>query len=143
MTNSDTFRANLANLAATFPVLDVKRVRHGRDPADGLDCAGFLLWTYRACGLPIDELDMDYDAAGELWAQQLIPSRLTLAFREVPRSAITYDGDVWVTRARGLVLAFLQVGRHLWKMDDRLRACSLDTRNVGHWRVWRHRSLPA
>lgn len=127
--------------------MNARRVSHGRKPSDGLDCCGFLLWVYRECGLPIDEIDLEYDGAGELWTQSQINARLSTVFRELTtgelRAGLGANGDVWVMREAGRVFPMLRVGPLLWKMSDRLRAFPIDGRNISRWRVWRHRLFDA
>jgi cell wall-associated NlpC family hydrolase len=90
--------ANFVRALASLPP-KIPFVVHGRDPATGLDCIGFVLAVYRAAGEPIDDLDVPYGRTDvrNPTRQPLMINRLRLRFVEVKANwDELQDGDLLV-----------------------------------------------
>ena len=137
----DVFRRAVAGLPP-----GMRWVCHGRDPATGLDCWGFVLAVYREAGLPIDELDLPYGVRDRNRPTRLslIHERLSAAFHRVA-VAVPLDcrpGDVLLVTGGKLVHPGIYLGGRLVEMShDGLKATIISRAWPWVSGVYRHRRL--
>jgi hypothetical protein len=119
MSRATDFPAAVAALPARVPAL-----HRGRDPRVGLDCAGLLLWVYRAAGAPFDAADRPYGRRDALRIDLSGVVGGTGRFADVTAAVAgrlgDADGDVWVIDGRPAPHYGVQVGGLVYHMTDEL-----------------------
>jgi cell wall-associated NlpC family hydrolase len=135
-----TFAQALAQIPA-----DVPRKHHGRDPAEGIDCLGFVLVIYRAIGVPFDDVDIPYSRndhrrphrykeVERRFNRRLIPIKVDGTYRY-------RDGDIWLVGETTRCHVGVVVGDYFWDMRERLTKTTASRLAPHVIAAWRHPSL--
>lgn len=104
---------------------EIPRLHRGRTPA-GMDCAGLILWVYRAVGVDLSPLDRPYSArhAATSKGTEMMLEALASRFTDVTPSSLRCrdrDGDVWVVQYDdGRMHAGVFARGMLYHISDRL-----------------------
>jgi cell wall-associated NlpC family hydrolase len=121
--------------ADRLPTL-LPRVHRGRNPDEGMDCLGLVLWLYKDSGHPIPFLEMPYAERDQnsprMWDRAIkVASSMMSDASDETKAGLDRDGDIWVFKDEsGGVGVGVYIDGEVLAMYDTLRRRNADSIRV-------------